>query len=249
MSDVAEPDAASPALRAESAGARARWRRSSRAAAADRAARSRAGLADRRARRRGRASVCALSNRCRGARAVTLRREPVPAAYRVFFRHIGLDPDVVRTPIEAAVLERMLHGGFLSRRAARGRPADRAGGHGRAGVGAGRRPPSTARSASVRAARASPRAAAPTRRCCRRPAGGGRRFRGAGGAVRRAGPGHEAKASTTEADAVRDPGRRSAGAVRGGGVVDVSRGARSSADPSAPVAAGRILAPAHRRRR
>ena len=43
-----------------------------------------------------------------------VRREPVPAAYRVFFRHIGLDPDVVRTPIEEAVLERMLRGGFLS---------------------------------------------------------------------------------------------------------------------------------------
>jgi DNA/RNA-binding domain of Phe-tRNA-synthetase-like protein len=45
---------------------------------------------------------------------VAVRREPVPAAYRVFFRHIGLDPDVVRTPIEEAALERMLHGGFLS---------------------------------------------------------------------------------------------------------------------------------------
>lgn len=55
-----------------------------------------------------------LSNRFRGARAVAIRREPVPAAYRVFFRHIGLDPDVVRTPIEAAVLERMLRGGFLT---------------------------------------------------------------------------------------------------------------------------------------
>ena len=55
-----------------------------------------------------------LSNRFRGARAVSMRREPVPAAYRVFFRHIGLDPDVVRTPIEAAVLERMLRGGFLT---------------------------------------------------------------------------------------------------------------------------------------
>jgi DNA/RNA-binding domain of Phe-tRNA-synthetase-like protein len=55
-----------------------------------------------------------LSNRFRGARAVTVRREPVPAAYRVFFRQIGLDPDVVRTPIEAAALERMLRGGFLS---------------------------------------------------------------------------------------------------------------------------------------
>jgi DNA/RNA-binding domain of Phe-tRNA-synthetase-like protein len=43
---------------------------------------------------------------------VAIRREPVPGAYRLFFRHIGLDPDVVRTPIEAAVLERMLHGGF-----------------------------------------------------------------------------------------------------------------------------------------
>jgi DNA/RNA-binding domain of Phe-tRNA-synthetase-like protein len=56
-----------------------------------------------------------LSNRFRGARGVSIRREPVPSAYRVFFRHIGLDPDAERTPIETAVLERMLHGGFLSR--------------------------------------------------------------------------------------------------------------------------------------
>jgi DNA/RNA-binding domain of Phe-tRNA-synthetase-like protein len=55
-----------------------------------------------------------LSNRFRGAAAVAIRREPVPSAYRVFFRHIGLDPEIVRTPIEAAVLERMLKGGFLS---------------------------------------------------------------------------------------------------------------------------------------
>jgi DNA/RNA-binding domain of Phe-tRNA-synthetase-like protein len=55
-----------------------------------------------------------LSNRYRGARAVGVRREPVPAAYRVFYRQIGLDPEVARTPIEAAVLERMLRGGFLS---------------------------------------------------------------------------------------------------------------------------------------
>ncbi len=53
-----------------------------------------------------------MSNRFRGGRAVAMRREPVPAAYRVFFRHIGMDPDVERTPIEAAVLERMLRGGF-----------------------------------------------------------------------------------------------------------------------------------------
>jgi B3/4 domain len=55
-----------------------------------------------------------LSNRMRGATAVAMRRQPVPSAYRVFFRQIGLDPDSVRTPIEAAVLERMLRGGFLS---------------------------------------------------------------------------------------------------------------------------------------
>ncbi len=55
-----------------------------------------------------------LSSRVRGARAIGIRTEPVPSAYRVFFRHIGLDPDVERTPVEAAVLERMLRGGFLS---------------------------------------------------------------------------------------------------------------------------------------
>lgn len=59
--------------------------------------------------------LASLSNRFGGAKAINLRREPVPAAYRVFYRHIGLDPDVVRTPIEAAVLERMLDGAFLTR--------------------------------------------------------------------------------------------------------------------------------------
>jgi DNA/RNA-binding domain of Phe-tRNA-synthetase-like protein len=54
-----------------------------------------------------------LSNRFTGARAVNLRREPVPAAYRIFFRHIGLDPDVTQTPIEAAILGRLMDGGFL----------------------------------------------------------------------------------------------------------------------------------------
>ncbi|HTZ88654.1 MAG TPA: hypothetical protein VMB05_18475 [Solirubrobacteraceae bacterium] len=54
------------------------------------------------------------SNRFRGANAIAVRREPVPSAYRVFFRHIGLDPEVVRTPLEAAVFDRMMRGGFLS---------------------------------------------------------------------------------------------------------------------------------------
>lgn len=56
-----------------------------------------------------------LSNRITGARAVTLRREPVPAAYRAFFRQIGLNPDEERTPPEALVLERLRQGGFRSR--------------------------------------------------------------------------------------------------------------------------------------
>lgn len=56
-----------------------------------------------------------LSDRFRGARAVAIRREPVPSAYRVFFRHIGLEPDTERTPIEAAVFERIVQGGFPSR--------------------------------------------------------------------------------------------------------------------------------------
>ncbi len=55
-----------------------------------------------------------MSNRFRGATAVAVRREPVASAYRVFFRQIGLDPEVTRTPIEAAVLERMMKGGFLT---------------------------------------------------------------------------------------------------------------------------------------
>jgi DNA/RNA-binding domain of Phe-tRNA-synthetase-like protein len=55
-----------------------------------------------------------LSDRFKGARAVGVRSQPVPAAYRVFYRQIGLDPEVAHTPMEAAVLERMLRGGFLS---------------------------------------------------------------------------------------------------------------------------------------
>ena len=56
-----------------------------------------------------------LSDRFRGAQAVVMRQQPVPWAYRVFFRHIGLDPDVDRTPVEALALERLKRGGFKSR--------------------------------------------------------------------------------------------------------------------------------------
>ena len=56
-----------------------------------------------------------LSDRFRGPQAIALRQRPVPWAYRVFFRHIGLDPDEHRTPVEALVLERLKAGGFRSR--------------------------------------------------------------------------------------------------------------------------------------
>jgi len=56
-----------------------------------------------------------LSDRIRGPQAIAMRRQPIPHAYRVFFRHIGLEPDEHRIPVEALVLERMQHGGFKSR--------------------------------------------------------------------------------------------------------------------------------------
>lgn len=55
-----------------------------------------------------------LSSRFRGAQAVAQRQQPVPWAYRVFYRHVGLDPDADRTPAEAAMLDRLMHGGFKS---------------------------------------------------------------------------------------------------------------------------------------
>ena len=56
-----------------------------------------------------------LSNRLFGAEAIRLRGRPIPWAYRVFFRQIGLDPDRDRTPIEQLVLDRLQDGGFRSR--------------------------------------------------------------------------------------------------------------------------------------
>ena len=56
-----------------------------------------------------------MSSRFTGAKAVQLRQEPVPWAYRVFFRQVGIDPDALRTPVEEIALERMKHGGFRSR--------------------------------------------------------------------------------------------------------------------------------------
>jgi DNA/RNA-binding domain of Phe-tRNA-synthetase-like protein len=56
-----------------------------------------------------------LSSRMRGPQALLMRQQTVPQAYRVFFRHIGLDPDRDRPPGEAAVVDRLLVGEFRSR--------------------------------------------------------------------------------------------------------------------------------------
>jgi DNA/RNA-binding domain of Phe-tRNA-synthetase-like protein len=56
-----------------------------------------------------------LSDRVAGPQAVLLRQQPIPWAYRVFFRHIGLDPDTTRTPIEQLIFDRIHDGSFKSR--------------------------------------------------------------------------------------------------------------------------------------
>jgi DNA/RNA-binding domain of Phe-tRNA-synthetase-like protein len=61
------------------------------------------------------ARLRALANRFSGPQAIQLRQQPIPWAYRVFYRHIGLDPDEQPTPVEELALERMRRGGFPSR--------------------------------------------------------------------------------------------------------------------------------------
>ena len=60
------------------------------------------------------------SDRFYGAHAIHMRERPIPWAYRVFFRQIGLDPDRTRTPVEQLALDRLQDGGFKTR----GLPAD-----------------------------------------------------------------------------------------------------------------------------
>ncbi|MBV9606510.1 MAG: hypothetical protein JO027_15445 [Solirubrobacterales bacterium] len=56
-----------------------------------------------------------LSDRVAGAGVVAMRTQPIPHAYRSFFRHVGLDPDAARIPSEAAAVRRLLDGRFRSR--------------------------------------------------------------------------------------------------------------------------------------
>ena len=65
--------------------------------------------------REGRVWLGRLADRFAGAQVVALRQQPIPHAYRVFHRHVGLDPDVHRTPVEDAAMQRLLWGGFRAR--------------------------------------------------------------------------------------------------------------------------------------
>jgi len=56
----------------------------------------------------------ALSDRYRGAGVVAMRTQPIPHAYRAFFRQVGLDPDAARIPSEEAAVRRLVQGRFRS---------------------------------------------------------------------------------------------------------------------------------------
>ena len=47
----------------------------------------------------------ALADRYTGGKVIHMRQDPVPWAYRVFARQVGIDPDRDRTPVEAAAGE------------------------------------------------------------------------------------------------------------------------------------------------
>lgn len=53
----------------------------------------------------------AIASRIRGATAVEMRREPIPASYRGLYRQLGIDPDTDLPPAEAAVGRRLFDGG------------------------------------------------------------------------------------------------------------------------------------------
>jgi DNA/RNA-binding domain of Phe-tRNA-synthetase-like protein len=56
----------------------------------------------------------ATADRYTGATVIHMRQDPVPSAYRIFSRQVGIDPDRDRTPPEAIALERLKHGGLQS---------------------------------------------------------------------------------------------------------------------------------------
>jgi DNA/RNA-binding domain of Phe-tRNA-synthetase-like protein len=58
--------------------------------------------------------LSAMADRYTGGKVIHMRQDPVPWAYRVFSRQVGIDPDRDRTPVEAIALERLRHGGLKS---------------------------------------------------------------------------------------------------------------------------------------
>lgn len=56
-----------------------------------------------------------LSDRYLGAGVVAMRTQPIPHAYRAFYRQVGLDPDAARIPSEDAAVRRLVQGRFQSR--------------------------------------------------------------------------------------------------------------------------------------
>jgi DNA/RNA-binding domain of Phe-tRNA-synthetase-like protein len=55
-----------------------------------------------------------LADRYTGGKVIHMRQDPVPWAYRVFSRQVGIDPDDERTPVEAVALKRLKQGGLRS---------------------------------------------------------------------------------------------------------------------------------------
>ncbi|MCW2989574.1 MAG: hypothetical protein JWM73_168 [Solirubrobacterales bacterium] len=55
-----------------------------------------------------------LSQRMSGGEAVAFRTRPIPQAYRVLFRHLGMDPDEQRPPGEAVIVERLIKGEYAA---------------------------------------------------------------------------------------------------------------------------------------
>ena len=52
-----------------------------------------------------------LASRFNGRQAIEMRQAAVTAAYRAFYRQIGINPEEQRTPAERAALDRLLSGG------------------------------------------------------------------------------------------------------------------------------------------
>lgn len=57
--------------------------------------------------------LAVMSDRFRVAQAPALRQTGVPSAYRAFYRQVGVDPDVTRSPLDEAIFQRLHDGGFL----------------------------------------------------------------------------------------------------------------------------------------